>query len=115
MDGKASGLDQAERLGEQLKELEQSLTSLKTLAHANKLIETQIASREAEARAQQVTSTYLNLAEDIAGMQQLLNALHGLSLLSGERRSAKIEELLGRYANTSAGDLLIRLFDPTTA
>lgn len=114
MDGKALGLDQAERLGEQLAELEQSLTSLKTLAHANKLIETQIASRDIEARAQQITSTWFNLADDIAGMQQLMNALHGLSLLSGERRSAKLEELLGRYANTSTGDLLIRLFGPTT-
>ncbi|AUA33471.1 serine/threonine protein phosphatase [Pseudomonas sp. SGAir0191] len=111
VDGKASGLDQAERLGEQLEELEQSFISLKTLAHANKLIETQIASREAQARAQQITSTYLILAEDIAGMQQLLNALHGLSLLSGERRSAKLEELQGRFAGTPMGELLIRLFD----
>lgn len=114
MDGKALGLDQAERLGEQLAELEQSLTSLKTLAHANKLIETQIASREAEARAQQITSTWLNLADEIAGMQQFMNALHGLSLLSGERRSAKLEELHGRYADTPTGDLLSRLFDPTS-
>jgi len=112
MDGKALGLDQAERLSEQLAELEQSLTSLKTLAHANKLIETQIASREVEARAQQITSTWLNLADEIQGMQQFINALHGFSLLSGERRSAKLEELLGRYANTSAGDLLIRLLGP---
>lgn len=111
VEGKASGLDQAERLGEQLKELEQSLTSLKTLAHANKLIETQIASREAEARVQQITSSWLNLADDMAGMQQLINALHGLSLLSGERRSAKLEELQGRYADTPMGELLIRLFD----
>lgn len=111
VDGEASGLDQAERLGEQLKELEQSLTSLKTLAHANKLIETQIASREAEACAQQINSTWLNLADDIASTQQLFNALHGLSLLSGERRSAKLQELQERYAGTPTGELLIRLFD----
>lgn len=111
VDGKASGLDQAERLGEQLKELEQSLTSLKTLAHANKLIETQIASREAEVRVQQITSSWPNLADDMAGMQQLIIALHGLSLLSGERRSAKLEELQGRYAGTPTCELLIRLFD----
>lgn len=115
VDGEASGLDQAERLGEQLIELEQLLTSLKTLAHANKLIETQIASREAESRAQQITSTLLNLPDEIAGMQQLMKALHGLSLLSGERCSAKLKELQGRYASTSAGDLLIRLFGSTTA
>lgn len=112
VDGKASGLDQAERLGEQLEELEQSIISLKTLAHANKLIETQIASREAEARAQQITSTWLNLAEDIAGMQQLLNALHGLSLLSGERRASKLAELQARYVGTPTGDLLTRLLTP---
>lgn len=111
IDGQATGLDQAERLGEKLNELEQSLTSLKTLAQANKLIETQVASREAESRAQQITSTWLNLADEIAGMHQFINALHGLSLLSGERRSAKLEELHGRYAGTPTGDLLIRLFE----
>lgn len=109
VNGEASGLDQAERLGEQLKELEQSLTSLKTLAHANKLIETQIASREAEACAQQMTSTWPNLADEIAGMQQFMNALHGLSLLSGERRASKVAELQARYAGTPTGDLLSRL------
>jgi len=83
IDGVPTGLDQAHQLGEQLNELEQSLTSLKTLAHANKLIEAQIASRDAEARAQQITSTWLDLAGDIANMQQLVNAQHGLSLLSG--------------------------------
>lgn len=112
VDGKASGLDQAERLAEQLEELEQSLTSLKTLAHANKLIETQIASREAEARAQHITSTWLNLADEIAGMQQFMNALHGLSLLSGERRASKLAELQARYAGTPTGDLLTRLLAP---
>lgn len=110
VDGQASGLDQTDRLGEQLKELEQSLTSLKTLAHANKLIETQIASREAEACAQQMTSTWLNLADEIAGMQQFMNALHGLSLLSGERRASKLAEAQVRYAGTPTGDLLARLF-----
>ena len=110
VDGKASGIDQAERLGEQLNELEQSLTSLKTLLSANKLIESQIASRDAEARAQQITSTWLTLADDMAGLQQLMNALHGLSLLSGERRVAKQEELQAKYAGTPTGDLLTRLF-----
>lgn len=110
VDGKASGLDQAERLGEQLNELEQSLTSLKTLLSVNKLIESQIASRDAEARAQQITSTWLTLADDITAIQQLMNALHGLSLLSGEHRVAKQEELQTRYAGTPTGDLLTRLF-----
>lgn len=110
VDGKASGLDQAERLGKQLNELEQSLTSLKTLLSVNKLIESQIASRDAEARAQQITSTWLTLADDIASKQQLMNALHGLSLLSGERRVAKQEELQTRYAGTPTGNLLTRLF-----
>ncbi|MBD8605193.1 metallophosphoesterase [Pseudomonas sp. CFBP 8771] len=112
VNGEASGLDQAERLGEQLNELEQSLTSLKTLAHANKLIETQIASREAETRAQQITSTWLILADEIAGMQQFMNALHGLSLLPGERRASKLAEMQARYAGTPTGDLLTRLLAP---
>lgn len=110
VDGKASGLDQTERLGEQLNELEQSLTSLKTLLSVNKLIESQIASRDAEARVQQITSTWLTLADNIAGMQQLQNALHGLSLLSAERRVAKQQELQARYAGTPTGGLLTRLF-----
>lgn len=113
IDGVPAGLDQADRLGDQLVELEGSLASLKTLVHANKLIEAQIASRDAEARAQQITSTWLDLASDIANMQQLVNALHGLSLLSGERRSAKLEELQARYAGTPNCDLLIRLFGST--
>lgn len=113
IDGVPAGLDQADRLGDQLVELEESLTSLKTMVNANKLIEAQIASRDAEARAQQITSTWLDLAGDIANMQKLVNALHGLSLLSGERRSAKLEELQGRYAGTPNGDLLIRLLGST--
>ncbi|MCE1010340.1 hypothetical protein [Pseudomonas monteilii] len=115
VDGVPVGLDQVDRLGEQLIELEGSLTSLKTLVHTNKLPESQIASREAEVLAKQVNSAWLNMADEIAGMQQLMNVLHGLSLLSGERRSAKLEELHGRYAGTPTGDLLIQLFGPTTA
>lgn len=115
VDGVPVGLDQADRLGEQLVELEGSLTSLKTLVHSNKLLESQIASREAEVRARQISSVWLNMAEEIADMQQLVNALHGLSLLTGERRSAKLEELHDRYAGTPTGDLLIRLFGPTSA
>lgn len=83
--------------------------------HTNKLPESQIASREAEVLAKQVNSAWLNMADEIAGMQQLMNVLHGLSFHSGERRSAKLEELHGRYAGTPTGDLLIRLFGPTTA
>jgi serine/threonine protein phosphatase 1 len=110
VDGKAAGLDQTARLGEQLAQLEQSLTALKTLVSGNKLIESQIASREAETQAKQISSAWLNIADEIAGTQQLMNALHGLSLLSGERRSAKLEELQARYAGTPTGDLLFRLF-----
>lgn len=115
VDGVPVGVDQADRFGEQLVELEESLSSLKTLVHANKLLESQIASREAEDRAKQISSAWLNMADEIAGMQQLVNALHGLSLLSGERRSAKLEELHGRYAGTPTGDLLVRLFGPRSA
>ncbi|MDI3373709.1 metallophosphoesterase [Pseudomonas sp. V104_6] len=112
VDGVPVGLDQADRLGEQLVELEGSLGSLKTLVHANKLLESQIASREAEVRAKQINSTWLNMADEIAGMQQLVNALHGLSLLTEERRAAKLEELKTRYLGTPTEQLLCRLFEP---
>jgi serine/threonine protein phosphatase 1 len=72
VDGVPVGLDQADRLGEQLNELEGSLTSLKTLVYANKLLESQIASREAEVRAKQIASAWLNMADEFAGMQQLV-------------------------------------------
>lgn len=111
VDGVPVGLDQVDRLGEQLVELEGSLTSLKTLVHANKLLESQIASREAQVLAKQVNSAWLNMADQIAGMQQLVNALHGLSLLTGERRSAKLEELRARYLGTPTESLLSRLFE----
>lgn len=111
VDGVPVGLDQVDRLGEHLVELEESLTSLKTLVHANKLLESQIASREAEVRAKQISSAWLNMADEIAGMQQLVNALHGLSLLSGERRLAKLEELRTRYLGTPTESLLSRLFE----
>ncbi|MBX6690033.1 hypothetical protein I8746_10505 [Pseudomonas sp. USTB-Z] len=60
-----------------------------------------------------ITSTWLNLVDEIAGMQQFMNALHGLSLLSGERRASKLAELQARYAGTPTGDVLVRLFDAT--
>lgn len=112
VDGKATGLDQADRLGEQLGELERSVTSLKTLVHANKLLESQIASRDVEAQTKQIGSTWLSIADEIAGMQQLVNALHGLSLLTGERRSAKLEDLKTRYQGTPTEQLLTRLLGP---
>ncbi|MEN5141225.1 metallophosphoesterase [Pseudomonas juntendi] len=110
VDGKAAGMDQTARLGEQLAQLEQSLTALKTLVSGNKLIESQIASREVEAQANQISSAWLNIADEIAGTQQMVNALHGLSLLTGERRLAKLEELKARYLGTPTGDLINRLF-----
>lgn len=110
IDGEPANLDQAASLGEDLSELEHSLSSLKTLVHASKLIESQIVSRDAETKAKQIRSVWLNMADEIAGMQQLVNALHGLSILTGERRSAKQEELQLRYAGTPTGDLLRRLF-----
>lgn len=110
VDGEPANLDQAARLGEQLNELEQSLASLKTLVHANKLIESQIASREAEGKVKLISSAWLNMADEISATQQFMNALHGLSLLSNDYRSAKLEELQARYAGTPTGELLRRLF-----
>ncbi|MBL7229445.1 MAG: hypothetical protein JJK56_15830 [Pseudomonas sp.] len=54
------------------------------------------------------------MTDEIAGMQQVVNALHGLSLLTGEHRSAKSEELLERYAGTPTEDLIVRLLGNPT-
>lgn len=48
---------------------------------------------------------------EIAESQHLVNALHGLSLLTEDRKKAKLGELKARYAGTQMGNLLNRLFD----
>lgn len=45
-----------------------------------------------------------------AESEKLINALHGLSFLTGERRVAKLDELKAKYSGTQTEQLLERLF-----
>jgi serine/threonine protein phosphatase 1 len=50
------------------------------------------------------------LEQEISEHQELINALHGLSLVTGDRRADKLKELKARYAGTQIELLLTRLF-----
>lgn len=110
VEGRSVSLDSAEVVSEQLQELERVLTNLKTTANANKLIESQSLSHDAEVLVKQANSVWLTLREELAESQKLINALHGLSLLVGDRKAAKLEELKVRYAGTQIEQLLERLY-----
>ncbi|WP_336353193.1 hypothetical protein [Pseudomonas atacamensis] len=104
-------LDQSDVVTELLGELERTAGRLNAAAHSNKLIESQSLSQEADELARRVNTTWLTLRSEIGESQKLLNALHGLSLLTGERRVAKLEELKFKYAGTQIEGLLSRLLD----
>jgi len=87
-------------LSEQFQEFEQRAVALKTTVNSNKLIEAQVQAAELESLVRLVTSMWQEVREGIEEQQQLINALHGLSLASDERRSAKLEELCARHENT---------------
>ena len=110
VEGRSVSLDQAESLSEQLAELELKLDSLKTLLSMNKLLESQNLSVEAEALAKRARTGWSELQREAVEAQQFTNALHGLSLMAGERRQAKLEELKARYEGTEVAGLLVRLF-----
>lgn len=97
-------------LSEQLAELELKLESLKTLLSVNKLLESQNLSVEAEALSKCASIGWSTLQQEALEAQQFTNALHGLSLMVGERRQGKLEELKARYAGTEVAALLVRLF-----
>lgn len=109
IDGVATSIDQAECLSEQLQELEQRAVALKTTVNSNKLIETQVLAAELESVVKLVNSMWLHVREGVEEQQRLVNALHGLSLATGERRGAKLDELSARYENTQIEGLLRRL------
>ena len=111
VEGRPVSLDQSEAVTELLDELEQALGHLKATTNANKLIESQRLSHEADELARRVNTTWLTLRSEIGESQKLLNALHGLSLLTGERREAKLEELKFKHAGTQIEGLLSRLLD----
>ncbi|MEN1833755.1 metallophosphoesterase [Pseudomonas lijiangensis] len=110
VDGRSVSLDSVERLAEQLEKLDHTLVDLSTTLQSNKLIESQGLSREADTLIKQAQSTWLPMRAEIADSQHFLNALHGLSLTTGERKAAKLEQLKTQYAGTQIGDLLNRLF-----
>lgn len=110
VEGRPVSLDQTEVLTTQLAELEQKLDSLKTMLGANKHLEPYDLSVEAEILAKRANTGWLTLKSDIVEPQQFTNALHGLSLMVGERRLANFEELKARYAGTHILGLLERLF-----
>ncbi|MCQ9136812.1 hypothetical protein, partial [Streptomyces hilarionis] len=97
VDGRPVSLDSAERISEQLQELENVISQLKTEVNGNRLIESQTLSRKAEALAKQANSSWITMRNEDAESEKLINALHGLSLLTGERRGAKLDELKARY------------------
>ncbi len=90
VEGRSVSLDGAENISEQLHELEQVLSQLKTDVSGNRLIESQSLCGKAEALAKQVNSSWITMREERAESDQFINALHGLSLLNGERRAAKL-------------------------
>ncbi|MBC3495748.1 metallophosphoesterase [Pseudomonas sp. SWRI100] len=109
IDGVATSIDQAESLSEQLQQLEQRAVALKTTVNSNKLIETQVLAAELETVVKLVNSMWQDVREGVEEQQRLVNALHGLSLATGERRGAKLDELCARYENTQVEGLLRRL------
>lgn len=110
IDGVQSSLDQAEHLTEKLQMLEEKSHHLKTSLNSNKLIESQIHAIAVDVIVKQVTSTWLELQAGVIEQQELLDALHGLSLASGERRQAKVVELCSKHAGSQTDALIRRLF-----
>ncbi|QKG67046.1 metallophosphoesterase [Pseudomonas sp. B14-6] len=111
VEGRSVSLDSAETVTEQLQKLEEVLSKLKTEVNGNRLIESRGLSLEAEALVKQANSAWLSLRDEIAEPQRFINSLHGLSLLAGDRRAAKLEELKTRYEGTQIEQLLGRLLD----
>lgn len=86
-------------------------SEIKTTLCANKLIESQALSSEAGEIVIRANTAWLTLHSEIEASQKLVNALHGLSLIRGDQRTAKLDELKSRYEGTQIEGLLDRLFD----
>jgi serine/threonine protein phosphatase 1 len=110
VDGRSVSLDQTAVVTELLGKLEQSTGELKATTHANKLIESQSLSKQSHEIAQRASTAWVALEQEISEHQELINALHGLSLVTGDRRADKLKELKARYAGTQIELLLTRLF-----
>ncbi|MBH3459271.1 metallophosphoesterase [Pseudomonas putida] len=109
IDGVPASLDQAERLTEKMQMLEEKAQQLKTALNGNKLIESQIHATAVDVIVKQVTSMWLELQEGVVEQQKLINTLHGLSLVKGERRDSKVDELCSQHAGSQTESLLRRL------
>ena len=109
VEGKPVPLDQAERLTEQMTDLEQKLYSLREALLDDDLTEAKALGQHAETLAKQVNAMWLGIQDEVADSQKLINALHGLSLLKVDGRPVKIKELKGRYAGTHVEEMLQRL------
>ena len=109
IEGRSVALESAEVVTEQLQELEHVLTNLNLMTHANKLIESQGLAVEADDLIKQANTAWLTLREELSESQRFINALHGISLMAGEKKASKLEELKERYAGTQMGYLLERL------
>lgn len=110
VDGLSVALDQAEVFTELLNDLERTQAELNSMLSASTLIESQRLSRKAEDLAARANTAWLALQPEVEASQKLLNELHGLSLLDGERRVLKLEELRSGYERTPIEGLLNRLF-----
>jgi len=109
VDGVAASIEQAECLGEQLRSLEQRAGALQSLVSGNALPDSQALATELELMAKKVNAMWQDVHEGIEQQQQLVNALHGLSLASGERRRVKLDALCAQHENTQIEGLLRRL------
>lgn len=109
IDGVPASLDHVERLTEKLQMLEEKAQQLKAAVNGNKLIESQIHAVAVDVISKQVASMWLEVQEGVVEQQKLVNALHGLSLVNGERRNAMLEELYSKHAGSQTESMLRRL------
>lgn len=76
--------------------------------NSNKLIESQVHAIAVDVVLKQVTSMWLEVQEGVVEQQKLINALHGLSLVNGERRNAMLDEFYSKHAGSQTESLLRR-------
>jgi serine/threonine protein phosphatase 1 len=109
VEGRSVGLDRSEVLTELFTELEGTQTELKSMLSRSRLIEAQDRSLEVDDLVRRAHTAWLTVESEIEGSQKLLNELHGLSLLTGDRKALKLAELKLRYEGTQIERLLARL------
>lgn len=108
--GQPVNLERAHGIGQQMQGLEERLVKLDTLVQSGKLIESVVLARESKELVSMMSSAWISMQEEQVESQRLINALHGLSLRTGEARAEKIKELLSQAEGTQLAGLLRRLF-----